>query len=143
MKGRLGKFLGGALVFWGVASGAACLLYPEQRPAVLVCSTIALGVCLIPTLITLVWSMWGLKQSPEQQLVAVLGGTGVRMFFVLGAGLVLSLSLPVLREQQGPFWILVGIYYLATLALEMALLLRAQSGMTAAVEAKKSTAPSE
>jgi hypothetical protein len=52
----------------------------------------------------------------------VLGGTGLRLFFVLGAGLVLTGAVPYFQLQS--FWVWVLVFYLFTLALEMLLAIR-------------------
>ena len=74
----------------------------------------------------------GLRQTPDQQLVAVLGGTGVRLFFVLGAGAAVGAWVP---DFHGPgFWVWLLVFYLLTLALEVTLLL---SGPPAAERVEK------
>jgi hypothetical protein len=139
VKGRLGIFLAGALVIWGVVVGAACLFWSDQAEAILLCSIMALSLCLVPTVATLIWSFWGMGQNPDQQLLAALGGTGVRMFFVLGVGLLLSVSVHFLEQHKGLFWLFVGVFYLSTLTLEMGLLLRAQSVLQPTSEGNKAT----
>jgi len=52
----------------------------------------------------------------------VLGGTGVRMFFVLLAGWMLYQYVPY-YQQQSSFLIWLGVGYLFVLALDMTLLL--------------------
>jgi hypothetical protein len=96
----------------------------------------------VPTVLTYLWSAWGLKQGPDMQLITVLGGTGVRMFFVLGVGLLLSLSAGFLRDHQLTFWMWVLIFYLATLALEMTLIVKAQVATEKAPEASTPTSSS-
>src|SRR5690606_11321097 len=106
--------------------GVSWLLWPGQWQGNLISSIVALAVCLIPSVATLLWSSWGFKQSPEQQLTIVLGGTGIRMFFVLGVGLIVSLSIGFIREHALFFWAWILILYLYTLGLEMFILLRSQ-----------------
>jgi hypothetical protein len=90
--------------------------------AAAVYSGTALLLCLVPAAMTLLWAGWALKKSPEQQLALVLGGTGMRMFVVLGAGWALFALVPYYHEHNG-FWAWLLVCYLFTLALEMALLL--------------------
>jgi hypothetical protein len=110
--------VGGAVAIW------LLLLYPAFRlggePAILF-STVALLLCLGPTVLTMLWTRWATAQSPEQQLVAVLGGTGVRMGLVLTVGLALYRWSPSFSHVRFLFWLLV--FYLLTLALEMTLLI--------------------
>jgi hypothetical protein len=79
-------------------------------------------LCLLPTAVTLMWCDLVLGGSPEQQLAAVFGGTGLRMAFVVAIGLVLFFNLEDFHEAGFWFWIIV--FYLATLTLEMVLVVR-------------------
>src|SRR5436305_1019600 len=54
--------------------------------AALVYSGTALLLCLAPMALTLAWADRALAGPPEQQLLLVLGGTGLRLALVLGAG---------------------------------------------------------
>jgi hypothetical protein len=89
---------------------------------VVVYSLLAAGLCLFPTGATLLWSNWAWNQSPEQQLLVVLGGTGVRMAVVLGCGLALYSLAPYFQQQS--FWLCLLVFYLFTLALEMVLIVK-------------------
>jgi hypothetical protein len=110
--------VGGAMAVW------LLLLYPARElggeHAVLF-ATVALLLCLVPTVATLVWTRWATQQSAEQQMVAVLGGTGVRMGVVLVSGLILYRWVPSFAHMGFLFWLLV--FYLVTLALEVTLLI--------------------
>lgn len=127
MKRHLALLCAGSLAVWVVGAALSCILWPEYLQANLLCSLLALVLCLIPTGATFVWASWGYKQSPEQQLTAALGGTGIRMFFVLGVGLFLSLSVAFVRSHIVFFWGWVLVLYLCTLGLEMVILVRSQS----------------
>jgi hypothetical protein len=110
--------IGGAIAIW------LLLLYPAYRlggEAAILFSTVALLLCLAPTVLTMLWTRWATAQSPEQQLVAVLGGTGVRMGLVLAVGLALYRWSPSFSHVRFLFWLLV--FYLLTLALEITLLI--------------------
>jgi ABC-type spermidine/putrescine transport system permease subunit II len=91
----------------------------------LVYSAVAAGLCLVPTALTLLWADWASRQSPEQQLTMVLGGTGVRMGVVMGVGLLFYLLVPYF--QQPGFWLWLLAFYLFTLGLEMVLVVRSRS----------------
>ena len=52
----------------------------------------------------------------------VLGGTGLRMFFVLAGGMVLYLFVPYFQDEIA-FWLWVMVVYPVTLALDVALIL--------------------
>ncbi len=124
MTRRLGLFIACSLVFWAVTFGLALLLWPDKQSVTLVCSPVAILLCLIPTFITLIFSFWGLNQTPENQLLVVFGGTGLRMFFVLGVGLLLMYSIPAIQNNHVSFWLWVLVYYLTTLAIEMTVVMR-------------------
>ena len=116
---RLFFLLGGAAAF--------CLLVglPARHlgggDAALVFIATALVLCLAPACVTLLWGEHALRQSADKQLVMVLGGTGVRMAFVLLAGWALYQYVPY--YQQSRFLIWLAVCYLFTLALDMTLLL--------------------
>ena len=114
----------GSLLFWLLASLPFRMLADDRDAgdAAVVYAGAAVLLCLLPTSLTLLWSSYALKQAPEQQLTAVLGGTGLRIFGVLLAGFALLRWVPYFREYPGfLIWLLVS--YLVTLALEITLLL--------------------
>jgi len=84
------------LTFWAV------LAYPARHfggsPG-FVYSLVAALLCFAPTALTLIWSHRAARQDPNQQLLMVVGGTGVRMAFVLGAGLGLYLLVPYFQQS--------------------------------------------
>jgi hypothetical protein len=120
---RLGLLIGGTLGLWLVVALAGRALWGESF---LLYSATAAALCLVPTIATLAWAGWALHRSPEQQLVMVLGGTGVRMFFVFLCGWALYRWVPFFQEHNG-FWTAVLIFYLITLSLEMVLLVSGRS----------------
>src|SRR5262249_9902266 len=74
----------------------ALVAYPAWKlgeEAHAVYAGVAALLCLVPTAVNLVWARWAFHQPPELRLVMVLGGTGLRMFFVLLAGTGLYLGL--------------------------------------------------
>jgi hypothetical protein len=125
IKGLL-WLVGGTALFGALVTYPARLLAERQqweRPELTVWwSAIAALLCLVPTALTLAWTRRAYAAQPEQQLLAVMGGTAVRMAFVIAAGLVLFLGVPEFEYQR--FWVFVVVYYLFTLALEMVLIVR-------------------
>jgi ABC-type spermidine/putrescine transport system permease subunit II len=121
---RLVILIAGTLLAWGAAAYPARLLGGD---AGLIYSAVAAALCLLPTALTLLWAEWVSRQSPEQQLTMVLGGTGIRMGVVMGIGLLLYLFLPYF-EQPG-FWLWLLAFYLFTLALEMVLVVRGRTAV--------------
>ena len=112
--------------FCWLRDGEVDLGDPDHRLALLH-SAVAALLCLVPTAATLVWCDLVLGGSPEKQLAAVFGGTGIRMVVVVGVALVLYQS----REEfhLGRFWVWIVVFYLATLTLEMILVARRQAAV--------------
>lgn len=128
---RLILLVSGSLLFWLLLAIparqlSANLLKPGYGgdPA-FVYSLTAVLICLLPTAITLYWGLRSLNGPSEQQLTLVMGGTGLRMFFVLLVGLAFYKLVPYYEAYEG-FWIWLLISYLFTLGLEMVLLLSGQ-----------------
>src|SRR5258708_30885265 len=111
------------MLFWLLISIPAS--YLGGGAAAVVYSLSAVLICLIPTAGTLYWGMRAVQGPPEQQLMVVMGGTGIRMLFVLLVGLALYKLVPYYQTYQG-FWIWLLVFYLFILALEMILLLSGQ-----------------
>src|SRR6266480_4905920 len=107
----------GCAWIWLLLAPVAYVLDPEWG---LVHSAVAAAICLLPTVATLLWCDRVLGNSPEMQLAAVFGGTGVRMAVVVGAALALYSSLEEFR--LGRFWVWIVVFYLVSLTLEMILL---------------------
>lgn len=122
MKKRLALLIAGLSAAWLLAAYPAYLVWGETA---VVYSAVALALCLLPTAATLAWAGWADRQSAEQQLGMVLGGTGVRMFFVLGAGLVLYYSASYFQHQS--FWLWILAFYMIALTLETLLIVRGRS----------------
>jgi len=122
VKRRLFQLIGGTLTFWLFTAFPARWLGGGDHA--LVYSATAVALCLVPAILTMVWIELA-AFGPEQKMTAALGGTGLRMAFVLGGALLLQHSVPYFREQDGfLLWILV--IYLVTLTLEIALLVAGQ-----------------
>lgn len=78
-------------------------------------------LCAIPMALTLALTARLAVKAPRMLAIGVLGATGLRMFVVLISGLVLAAFVPFYREQA--FWLWLVVFYLATLALDVGLLL--------------------
>lgn len=109
--------IGGTLSLWLLAAYPASRLGGDQA---LVHSAVAMALCLVPAVLTLVVANWACSQASEQHLLLVLGGSGVRMFGVLSACLLLSTYAPYFQPLA--FWIWVLVFYLYVLGLEVFLL---------------------
>ncbi len=141
MNRALQFLVGGTLLFGAAVSYPAYRLGGEVSLAT---AALAGLLCLLPTSATLLWAGWALDQSPTRQLAMLLGGTGLRMAVVLGAGLALSPFYPgvvihglqiVLGASWEPsrlatittLWLWLLVFYLVTLALEVAILVARNS----------------
>jgi hypothetical protein len=121
----LALLIGGTAAFWLAAAFPAYLLWGGDA---LLFSGVAAGLCLVPMTLTLAWGSKALRGAPEQALLAVMGGTGLRLVFVVGIAMALYLSLPEFHSRA--FWLWVIVFYLVTLTLEMALLLTRHGGVS-------------
>lgn len=114
----VGLLIAGTLALWLATAYPAHLLGGQ---AAVVYSAVAAGLCLVPAVGTLLWCWWALRNAPEQQLLGVLGGTGVRLLVVTGSAVALYLQVPYFTATAFMIWVIV--FYLATLTLEVCLLL--------------------
>jgi hypothetical protein len=112
----LARLVGGVAAAWLVTAVPAHLLGVETA---LPYGTVAALLCLVPAAATLLWAHRSFAGSPEAQLAAVLGGTAVRMLVVIGAGMAVYHAAPGFHRASFWFWV-IG-FYLATLALEVVL----------------------
>jgi len=114
------------LVLVGVGVGLwLVLLAPawwRYGDLVLLQSGVAFSLSLVPAVATLIWANYAWKSSPESQLLAALGGSGVRMGIVLAVGAFLYFQYPETFSAAFLVWLLV--FYLVFLALEITLVLR-------------------
>ena len=115
---RLGLLVGGTILFWIALTYTGSLFLEDP---VWLFSTTAMALCLVPAAATLIWFSRVAHDSPQRQLTAVLGGTGIRLAVVLGAGMGLTVGFPDVFPKAFLFWLLV--YYLFTLFLEVKLVL--------------------
>ena len=123
MSKRVLILVGGVLALWVLLALPARHLGGGDDAVVQ--SGLAALLCLLPATAVMIWADWAFRKSAEQRLYAILGGGGVRMFFVLGAAFLLSEMVGLYRGQIG-LWVWLGVFYLFTLALEIVLLLKMQ-----------------
>ena len=113
---------GFGLGMWAVLLGPGWLLWGDVA---LVQSGVALALTLPPAVATLIWAHAAWKNSPDLQLLAVLGGSGVRMAVALGLGAWLYFQYP--QTFTVVFWGWLLAFYLSLLAVEITILVRAQN----------------
>lgn len=114
--------IGGTVALWVLAAYPASQLGGETA---LVHSAVAMSISLLPAVVTLVLANWAFSQAPEQQLLMILGGSGIRMMVVLTVCLLLSTYAPYFQPLA--FWIWVLLFYLFVLGLEVVLLVLGRS----------------
>ena len=119
MRKKIVNLIVGTLAFGGALAIVSHYLWPDVPIPLF--SLVAAGLCLVPTVITLVWAGRTGSQSPENQLFIVLGGTAVRMVLVLAVSLILYYTVPSFERMS--FWIVILVFYLFTLSLEVWILL--------------------
>jgi hypothetical protein len=122
----LGILIGVTVAVWAAAFLPARLLGGDRA---VVYSLVALVICLIPSVFTLVWACKTLKYRPAQAFAVIASGTGVRITFVLGAGLILNQAVPYFEPTS--FWIWIAGFYMITLAIETLLVRNLKSAASA------------
>jgi hypothetical protein len=105
----------GTLAFGSAVAIVSHYLWPDVPIPLF--SLVATGLCLVPTVITLIWASAAAERNPESRLLMALGGTAVRMALVLGVGLLLYYTVPGFERIS--FWIVILVFYLFTLGLEV------------------------
>jgi hypothetical protein len=116
---RLSLLTGGCLAFWLLTALPARHLGGGDLAVVYAGTAVLL--CLAPAVATLLWAGHAARHDPQQEVLVVLGSTGVRLFGVVLAAWLLH-SLVPLYQEQGGFWLWLLAAYLFTLALEVTLL---------------------
>ncbi len=120
MKARVGWLIFGTITLWVLLAVPARRLWGDESA---VCGAIAALLCLVPSAATFLWAVSNPGRTPDQQLLIVMGGSGIRLFTALAGALVMMALAPELFERGG-FWVWLLIFYLFTLALEMTAILK-------------------
>jgi len=106
----------------GLAAVVAVPLGLWLGPYQWLCAAVAVGLMVPPGLLALVMAD-RLRGSPAGRVLAVIGGTFVRVVLGFGgAGLVFLAAGPTFRTDPVSFWLWVLFAYLATLVVETAML---------------------
>src|SRR5262245_45444021 len=114
---KVGWLAGATILFWALLVYPGWLLFGNS---IWVARLTALGLCLIPALASLAWTLKTSGGAPEMQLVAILGGSGIRMAIALGGGLLLHETLPEMFANG--FWLWMVLFYMFILAIETVLI---------------------
>jgi hypothetical protein len=115
---QLALLVGVPVALWGL------LLYPSWRmwgdEAVLQ-SGVALGLCLVPAIVTLA-GIERFAQTHEARALAALAATGIRMAVCMGGGMLLHTTWPDRFPMAFLYWL--AFFYLVILGLEVSLIVR-------------------
>ncbi len=111
-------FVCGALLFGSVTLGLGYWLCEQDT---VLQGGAAFGLAFVPAAITLGWVIFSYRSTPDMQLMASLGSSGLRMAVALGGGLLLTNVLP--ETFDTPFWFWLVLFYLALLVYEISLLI--------------------
>jgi hypothetical protein len=115
----LALFVAGAIFFSAAALGAGYLFWGIES---VVQGSASLALTFPPALATLGWLLYSFRAAPEMQMLASLGGSGLRMAIALGGGLFVTSVWPQYFALL--FWCWLSFFYLGFLGFEMFLLLR-------------------
>ena len=110
-----------AAAFWVVLGLPARGLAGDEQ---LVFAGVAVTLSLVPGILTMLWAGWAHSQNPQMEALAVLGGTGIRMFGVLLVALAMFQGTELFRKPSFLLW--VAGAYVFLLAVEVVLLVRSQ-----------------
>jgi hypothetical protein len=114
----LAVLIGVPTLLWVALIGPAYLVWGE---AALVQSAVALGLCLVPAVATLLL-VQRFGRAHEDRLMIGLGGSGIRMAVVLGIGFLLFRTAPETFPLTFLYWL--TLFYMVALAIEVSLLVR-------------------
>jgi hypothetical protein len=114
-------FTVGGLALGGIALGIGYWAWGEDA---LTQGGTAFGLAFVPATLTLAWVLYSYRSTPEMQLLASLGSSGMRMAIALGGGFLLTNAQP--ETFSTPFWFWLVLFYLALLAFEITLVIRQQ-----------------
>lgn len=114
-------FISGALAFGMLSLGIGYAAWDQEA---LIQGGAAFGLTFVPAALTLAWVVFSYRTTPDMQLLASLGGSGVRMAVALGGGMMLTNAQPA--SFDSPFWCWLVLFYLVLLGYEITLLVRGQ-----------------
>ena len=112
------QFVGGAVLFGVLSLGLGFFL---QGDDIAMQGGVPYALAAVPATLTMAWVCRG-QIAPDMQLLAALGGSGIRMGIALGGGYLLTTILP--ESFDATFWLWLLWFYLGLLALEITLLVR-------------------
>jgi hypothetical protein len=121
VKYKIAVFVAGLLLLWAALSMPA--YFAAGTDGLRGCA-VAAGICGLPAVATLSFSLWA-QGSPNLQLASVVGGMIVRMGFSLGAGMTIFYRLDGFTLRNFLVWLIA--FYIISLLAEVALIARGLS----------------
>jgi hypothetical protein len=115
-------FICGTLLFGALTLGIGYWAWGNET---LLQGGVAFALAFVPAVVTLAWVLHSYRAAPQLQLLASLGGSGIRMAVALGGGILLTNAQP--QSFDMPFWSWLVLFYLVFLGFEITLLVRQQS----------------
>ncbi|MGL4554710.1 MAG: hypothetical protein ACRC33_26385 [Gemmataceae bacterium] len=122
MTARVLFLVAAAAAFWLALGLPARQLAGDEA---IVHAGVAVLLSLVPGVLTLVWAGWAYRQNPQQELLAALGATGLRMFVVLVSALLLHQTVGYFHSPAFLLWVAGAYCFL--LAVEVVLLVRGRA----------------
>jgi hypothetical protein len=111
---RVGLLIAGSLVCWLIVAGAVLLVGGGLETILLTAA--AMGICLVPAILTLVIAETVGTANPELFGITALAGSVVRMVAVGAAAVLLQQQVEFFRAESWVPWVV--LFYLVVLALE-------------------------
>ena len=132
--------IGSSLTCWIAAAGVAVLI---DGPGHWLPSGVAVLLCLLPALGTLLLAGWSERKTAVAALGFILIAPLVRLFLVLAVGGLLGFAVPSLRADPARFAFWTAGMYLVTLVAETAVLLAGTKPKGGATGANTPTTPTD
>jgi hypothetical protein len=102
---------------------AAMVVQASGGQNVWVLALTACGLCLVPAVFSYGLTVFLARRSPEEQVISVLVGTGLRLVIPFAVGLILQDASASFRQpSKSALWLWVLVHYPVTLFLEVVLL---------------------
>jgi hypothetical protein len=109
-------FVVGGLLFGASALGLGYCVVGEEA---FLPGGVGFALTFVPAAVALAWVLFTYQATPEMQLLACLGSSGVRMAIGLGGGLLLTSVRP--QEFNPALWLWLLVFYPVLLVFEMTL----------------------
>jgi hypothetical protein len=110
-----GRLALSTLLFWGLIVPPVRYLL-DAGISVYLLSAVAGLICLAPALATLIWAEIVFAGKPDTQILVYLASSVIRMLFVSGVALLLSIRFAYFQDSAFVIWL--AVFYLFVLGVE-------------------------